>query len=310
MRITQQPKKRLNNLLNLILRLKDNGKKIALASHILIPEYIVSKCDYFLYDKENELDILIEKEDSPKEKLCVTNYIFNSFEFLVPNKNRDYRYSCVKQFLISINYLKNLGYDIIHYVEGDVLVDMNEILDNYNIISSGKYDSVIYSSSLCMCGGYFSFLTKNINTGEFLPINKEQIKNCISNYTFLENFTKDKILKNYNHNIKNYHNYNFLDGMSSSDDIQRVRCSFFLLNEKWSFLLWNPSDNSIDVELVSSISQLNAKFKLDSTMINSILVDNISNNDVLCLFINGNLHRKYELEPSMFDFRFNFVETT
>jgi hypothetical protein len=58
--ITDHPtnEKRLNNLLNLILRLKEHDKKVALASHILIPEYIVNKCDYFLYDKENELNFL------------------------------------------------------------------------------------------------------------------------------------------------------------------------------------------------------------------------------------------------------------
>ena len=43
-------------------------------------------------------------------------------------------------------------------------------------------------------------------------------------------------------------------------------------------------------------------------MTNIISVDKISDNDVLYLFVNGNLHRKYELEPSMFEFRFNFVE--
>jgi hypothetical protein len=207
--ITDHPtnEKRLDNLLNLILRLKDGGKKVALASHILIPEYIVSKCDYFLYDKENDLDIIVEKENSPRQKLYMGNYIFNSFEFLVPNKNKDYRYSCLRQSLQAFNYLKNLEYDIIHFVEGDVLVDMNEMLDNYNILSSGDYDSVIYTSSICMCGGYFSFSTKNINIAEFLPINKEKIKNHINNYTLLENFTINEIFKNYNHYIKYYLNY-------------------------------------------------------------------------------------------------------
>ena len=308
--ITDHPtnEKRLDNLLNLILRLKDGGKKVALASHILIPEYIVSKCDYFLYDKENELDIIVEKENSPRQKLYMGNYIFNSFEFLVPNKNKDYRYSCLKQFLQAFNYLKNLEYDIIHFVEGDVLVDMNEMLDNYNILSSGNYDSVIYTSSICMCGGYFSFSTKNINISEFLPINKEKIKNHINNYTLLENFTRNEIFKNYNHYIKNYHNYNFLNGISTLDDSKRIRHSFFMLNGKWSFLLWNPGDNTLNIELTSSINNLNSNFKLNSTMTNIISVDKISDNDVLYLFVNGNLHRKYELEPSMFEFRFNFVE--
>jgi hypothetical protein len=81
-----------------------------------------------------------------------------------------------------------------------------------------------------------------------------------------------------------------------------------MLNGKWSFLLWNPGDNTLNIELTSSINNLNSNFKLNSTMTNIISVDKISDNDVLYLFVNGNLHRKYELEPSMFEFRFNFVE--
>jgi tRNA G46 methylase TrmB len=36
---------RLDRLLSLIYLLKSNGKKVALSSHILIPEFITKKCD-------------------------------------------------------------------------------------------------------------------------------------------------------------------------------------------------------------------------------------------------------------------------
>ena len=56
--------KRLEKLFSLVSLLKKNDKKICLTSHILIPEYIQKKCDFFLHDKENDLNIITFDENN------------------------------------------------------------------------------------------------------------------------------------------------------------------------------------------------------------------------------------------------------
>ncbi len=299
--------KRLDRLLNLIQLIKDDGKKIALTSHVLIPEYIVNKCDYFLYDKENPYNLFVENERSPRQDLYMGNYIFTSFEFLIPHKNKDYRFSCEKQFLLALNYLYNLNFDIIHYIEGDVLIDLNELNDNNKIISTNEFDSVIYCSSILMCGGFFSLSIKNTNIDKYLPITN-MLNNQISESLFNEEFNKDKILKN--HFVKNFSDYNFLNGLSSQLDNKRLRHSFFNIDGKWNLLLWNPDTKSIKIKLVSNIKNINDSFELEPTLTRLYPIDNLSKDDKVYLFINDSLYKEYNLDPSMSEFKYNKVRIT
>jgi hypothetical protein len=300
--------KRLDRLLNLIQLIKNSGKKIALASHILIPEYIVSKCDYFLYDKENDQDLIPDIGNLPSQRLYFGNYIYTSSEFFIPFIDKDYRYSCLKQILLSINYLKNKNFDIVHYVEGDMMIDVGELFDNYNIINSGQSDSVIYCSNICMGGGLFSFLTNKIDYNYFFPLDKEKIKIQIDNFYLLENFIRNIVFKDYNHHVKNFENYSFLNGLSTQEDASRVRHSFFYLNNKWSFLIWNPSTDIISVSIMSNISNLNIDFNLEPNTTRIIEIDKIQNDDVMSFSINDKLYKKYKLTEDMYQFRYNKVE--
>ena len=299
--------KRLERLLSLIHLLKGENRKIILSSHILIPEYIVDKCDYFLYDRENLYDTIDYTEDTPSQALYCGETIFISPEFSIPFNDKDYRYSCISHFLLSLNYLRDKGFDIIHYIEGDILIDTDEISDNFKIISSGEFDSVIYCSGDFMCGGFLSFSTKKLDLSNFLPLDKNKIKNRISESFLLESFTKNYILENHNHCVKNFNTYPFLCGLSTKDDGERARHSFFYLEGKWCFLIWNPSDKDIKVDMVSNIPSLNSSFELYSSITRIIEIEEIKDG-VFNLFLDDKLYKKYNLTKDMSQFKYNKVE--
>jgi hypothetical protein len=99
-----------------------------------------------MFDKKNE--IIVSNYNNLNADYCINinNSLFCSKEFSRTNQN-DYRYSIIKQFILSLNFLQMLKYDIIHYIEGDSNYnDLSEIDDNYNILTTTEYDSVIYYS--------------------------------------------------------------------------------------------------------------------------------------------------------------------
>ena len=98
---------RTDNLFNLINNIKLKGKEILLMSHILIPDYITSRCDYYLYDKKHEMINSINNNLETDYCVNINKQLFCSKEFSRTNQN-DYRYSVIKQFILSLNFLQIL----------------------------------------------------------------------------------------------------------------------------------------------------------------------------------------------------------
>ena len=302
---------RMDNLLNLINNIKSKEKEILLISHILIPDYITSRCDYYMYDKKNEL---IDKKFSNINTDYCTNineFSFCSKEFSGMNNN-DYRYSVIKQFILSLNYLKMLKYDIVHFIEGDSNYNnLTEIDDNYDILTKTKYDSVIYQSPKMMAGSFFSFNLNKIDLKNFSPLNKEEIIEKITLLKYSEEFIKKEILKDLNFFVKecNQIKYPILIGCSNNE-YKNVWSSFFKINEEWNYVMKNVTKQDKKIKIYKNSSPHTIEFTLFSSGNWRILpIKNINDNDFFDVYVNGNLFKKYNLKSDMSEFKDNIVKT-
>lgn len=180
---------RTDNLLNLINNVKFLNKEILLTSHISIPDYITSRCDYFLFDKQNEL--IDNNNNNVLYCNIIDDYELCSKEFV--KINHDYRYAVIKQFILSISYLKMLNYDVVHYLEGDSnFTNLEELNHNYIILCERKYDAIIYQSDEMMSGSFFSINLNNLNLDNFKKIDKEKIISSIQEYAFCGTIYKER----------------------------------------------------------------------------------------------------------------------
>jgi hypothetical protein len=302
---------RTDNLLNLINNIKSKEKEILLISHIMIPDYIISRCDYYMYDKKNEL---IDTELSNFNiDYCanINEFSFCSKEFSRINNN-DYRYSVIKQFILSLNYLKMLKYDIVHFIEGDTNYnDLTEIDDNYDILTKTKYDSVIYQSPKMMSGNFFSFNLNKIDLKNFSPLNKEEIIKKIIHLKYSEEFTKKEILKDLNFFVKEYNitKYPILIGCSYSE-YKNVWSSFFKINEEWNYVMKNVTNQDKKIKIYKSLSPHIIEFTLFSGgNWRMFPIKNINDNNFFDVYIDDVLFKKYNLKSDMLEFKDNFIKS-
>ena len=302
---------RMDNLLNLINNIKSKEKEILLISHILIPDYITSRCDYYMYDKKNEL---IDKKFSNLNTDYCTNiseFSFCSKEFLRTDNN-DYRYSVIKQFILALNYLKMLKYDIVHFMDGDTNYNnLTEIDDNYDILTKTKYDAVIYQSPNMMASSFSNFKLNKIELKNFLPLNKEEIIEKIIFFKYAEEFTKKEILKDLNFFLKEYNStkYPILIGCSNNE-YKNIWSSFFKINEEWNYVMKNVTKQDKKIKIYKNSSPHTIEFTLFSSGNWRILpIKNINDNDFFDVYVNGNLFKKYNLKSDMSEFKDNIVKT-
>ena len=301
---------RTDNLFNLINNIKLKGKEILLMSHILIPDYITSRCDYYLYDKKNEMINSINNNLETDYCVNINKQLFCSKEFSRTNQN-DYRYSVIKQFILSLNFLQILKYDIIHYIEGDSnYTDLLEIDDNYNILTTTEYDSVIYQSLKMMAGSFFSFNLNKVNLQDLLPLNKETIINNIINYKYAEEFTKKEILKGLSFFIKEYNiiNYPILKGCSKNE-YKNIWSSFFKIDEKWNYVMYNMTNQNKNIKIYTNFSPNLTEFTLFSEGNWRILpIEDIKDSYFFDVYIDDTLFKKYKLSLDMSEFNDNIIK--
>ena len=134
---TEEQEKQLEKCVDSVL---ECGKHIALISHSHIPIHIQKKCQYYVYDYNNDIS-----EDYS---------LFGSQSFYFDNKrirsilfNKTfYGFAIYRMFSIASQIAINFGYQNIHHIEYDgLLLDKNLIDENSNHLE--EYDSVIYTDN-------------------------------------------------------------------------------------------------------------------------------------------------------------------
>jgi hypothetical protein len=136
-----------DNLRELIKSLKDLNYRICLMTHTSTPSDIVDRCDYYVYDKENELLY------DPEIKYFYFAYLE---EYMIYFKDyfavATHMLPIFKMYLGGLAYLKSLGEEIVHMILHDNIVKNREMWDINNEILKEK-DAVFYSFSRCYSEG-------------------------------------------------------------------------------------------------------------------------------------------------------------
>lgn len=129
--------KRQDILRKLVYNIDKNNFDILLTSHSLVPEDILNKVDYFVFDRNNILDYDLDKKFS---------FYFSNQEFVVKTtepKKYNHFVACIRLITTGLMYAKNLGYKVVHYYEYDSLIsNFDELLENSKILEN--YSAVYY----------------------------------------------------------------------------------------------------------------------------------------------------------------------
>lgn len=116
------------------------GLHIALISHTHIPIHIQKKCDYYVYDYNNEIsnDLnLTGFKWFKTNKWLITSAFFSKYF---------YGFAIYRMFSIASQIAINFGYKNIHHIEYDCeLIDKEIISEHTKLLE--QYDSIIYTDT-------------------------------------------------------------------------------------------------------------------------------------------------------------------
>lgn len=103
-------------------KLKSLNKTVLIASHFPIPQYIVKKCDYYIYDSYNMLDysnLTLDNHGS--------DYWMQSDHFLVQTTITHHASALSRIFGITMEFIKSIGYNYFIIMETDSEYDVNDL---------------------------------------------------------------------------------------------------------------------------------------------------------------------------------------
>jgi hypothetical protein len=240
---------RQDNLRNLIISLKNLNYRICLATHTSTPQDIVDKCDYFLYDVENELSY------DPKLKYWVNftsgNIKINFVDYVSISSHI---IPVFRMYLGGLAYLKSMGEEVIHMIEYDTIVKNRKIWDD-NLEILKEKDAVFYSfprfyeNDKLTC--IYSFQSINIQkiSYEYLQFNKQKLTDQYYQYFAeakfpgFERLIFDNIWSKLNYQVQELSSENDLEESFTTNlvrvggDLEKTNINYF--NNKFHFFHQN-----------------------------------------------------------------------
>lgn len=126
---------KLDNLRELVKKIKSYGYKVCLSTHSPTSQDIIDRCDYFLYDKENELNNDID----------IRHWRFyNTPNFSITYKPNDVMATHIvpiaRLIIGGLSYLKTLGAKKVYLLEYDTIMETDEV---FKTLSSSLDESTV-----------------------------------------------------------------------------------------------------------------------------------------------------------------------
>ena len=182
---TEEQERALERCVDSVLKCE---KHVALISHTHVPIHIQKKCQFYVYDYNNEIS-------DDYNLLGYNSFYFGNQRIRSKFFNKYfYGFAIYRMFSIASQIVINFGYDNIHYIEYDCeLLDKELINENSNFLK--EYDSVIYTSNGkedgFLFGSFKSFRVSSL-PDKFKNYDKDFIQEEmeITNPTQLEFLTK------------------------------------------------------------------------------------------------------------------------
>jgi FkbM family methyltransferase len=104
-----------------VKKLKSLGKDVLIASHYPVPDYIVKKADYYLYDSKNVLDTSRTLQTNGPD------YWLNETNFRTESVIVKHIPALSRLFSISMDFVQSLGYEYFVLLESDAIYDINDL---------------------------------------------------------------------------------------------------------------------------------------------------------------------------------------
>ena len=126
------------NLLNLIKDINREVYDVCVSSHCILPEWIIELCDYYFYDKNNDLlyDPFLQ------EFRYHINEVFEIWYKSIQVKST-WILAILRLNLSTFTFLKSLGYKVVHTMEYDINIkNFDELKDNSILLKN--HDLVAY----------------------------------------------------------------------------------------------------------------------------------------------------------------------
>jgi len=228
---TEEQEKVLEKCVDSVLQCK---KHVALISHSHIPIHIQKKCQYYVYDYNNEIsddyNLIAELYYKFSGGVIYSRFFNKTF----------YGFAIYRMFSIVSQIAINFGYDNIHHIEYDCeLLDKN-LIDKHSEILE-EYDSVIYTNNGkedgLLFGSFKSFKVSSLPE-QFKNYNKQFIEDNIKELEFkqLEWFTKKLFIKS---------GKVFFSSEPTEDKFKRGE-KFYSKNVHYT-LFYNPENESLNL---------------------------------------------------------------
>ena len=161
------------NLLNLIKGINREVYDVCVSSHCVLPEWIIELCDYYFYDKNNDLlyDPFLQ------EFRYYTNEVFEIWYKSIQVKST-WLLAILRLNLPTFTFLKSLGYKVVHTIEYDTKIkNLDELKDNSILLEN--HDVVAYIHPNKTLGNTFEnplwihgcFLSLNLSSFKFNEFN-------------------------------------------------------------------------------------------------------------------------------------------
>lgn len=307
---TKEKEETLRNLVNQISQKKDKFD-IMVVSHTVIPEDIVSKCDYHFYDKKNEL---------------LYDYDLRSKPWFVPNGGRrilsiftgffNTHLAIWRMIILGNSIAKNSGYRKVHHIEYDCsIVNFDELLNNSELLDS--YDTITYNKREkdvddIFFGTYQAYRLDSLHEDLFI-LNEGKIKNEIKNS---DTKSPEGMLFNLLHNKRNglVKDKSVLDqngnqfGLSHFD-LNKEHAAWCLpfydiQTQKLCFIVWNmEGKKDLNVTLVYNNDKTFNFENIKSGHWSIIDIDDFENAKKLVVILNNKIRNIFDFTKNSEDFK-------
>jgi hypothetical protein len=201
--ITAHPQNEVQKryLRNLITKLKDAGKKIMVSTHVQIQDDIHDMVDYYFFNRKN--DLLTEGKYKGYLSMHYDSFYVESKNFFSYNSIL----ACYQLMFPAMMLCKNEGFDVIHFMEYDTVIENFEDLDeNTRHIIDSDLDFIFYNKhhnpeEFFMSGEYLCINTRNLPI-DYFSYSDEFLKQEAEKHKMGEATTFNLILKDKKYLVK------------------------------------------------------------------------------------------------------------
>lgn len=290
--------RRKSMLKNFVEKLQNYDYDIMICSHCIIPEDILKKVDYHLYEKKNLL------LTGFREKFNLW-YGFENFRIISTEVAKfNHIAAIIRSLGLGLSTAKNMGYKKVHYFEYDTDFDhLDEIVENSNLLE--EYDSVYYLGSPAGPNSPVSLNIEKISEQWFNYEYKyidESLKilpaKTVESYELKlleesKNFIKDQT-KLYQKGLKVG-----LNSLTSFDDWN----VFFVEGDDLKFFSWNNTDKIRNIKLIINDNNL-IKFEVLPGLWNIRNVDKFDHISSAIIIVDDEIKLNYKFDDnSKFEFK-------